>query len=167
MKKLSIVHASPVTPVFAQLDLKNMTIKVKDGTGTPLEVEMKVGEGNLTYSEKKTIEYTLDRGVLDEVREGDEVPVEVSFDLTWEIMLGGEIKEIIKGDDHTTSYVSTDADPCRPYACDIEITYTPPCTGANEVVTLPDFRWESIDSDLRAGTLSVTGKCNVKEIPTN
>jgi len=165
--KLNLIQSSSETPVFAQIDLKNMVLKVKDGAATPLEVEIKIGEGNLTYSEKKTIEYTLDRGVLDEVREGDEVPVEVSFDLTWELLLGGDIKKIIKGNADGGTYKSTDADVCRPYACDIEIVYTPPCaTSLAETVVLPDFRQESIDSDLRAGTLSVTGKCNVKEIPT-
>lgn len=148
---------------LANIDLKFATLLVKDGASG--EVELKVGEGNLTYSESRTIEYKLDRGLLDEVREGDQVPVDVSFDLLWTEMLGGDIKKIIVGD----GYTSTDTDACRPYACDIEITYTPSPSGCGDAstVTLPDFRWEKIDSDLRAGTLSVTGKCNVNAIPTS
>ena len=149
--------------VFAQIDLKKATLTVKDG-GTGAGVELKIGEGNLTYSESRTIEYTLDRGVLDEVREGDEVPVDVSFECVWTDMKGGDIKKIITG----VGYTSTDTDTCRPYACDLVIAYTPSPTGCGtaSTVTLPDFRWEKCDSDMRAGTLSFSGKCNVKTIPT-
>jgi len=146
---------------LAQIDLKFATLTISDASSTP--VELKVGEGNLTYSESRTIDYTLDRGLLDEVREGDQVPVDVSFDVVWSDMKGGDAKSIIKGEG---SYVSTDPDACRPYACDIVITYTPSPSGCGtpSTVTLPDFRWEKCDSDLRAGTLSFTGKCNVNVI---
>lgn len=154
---------SPQVPVLAQIDLKFATLTVKDG-GTGAGVELKIGEGNLTFSESRTVEYTLDRGLLDEVREGDQVPVEVSFDLIWDTMKGGDIKKIITG----VGFTSTDTDACRPYACDIEVVYTPSPSGCgtSSTVTLPDFRWEKCDSDLRAGTLSFTGKCNVNSIPT-
>jgi len=54
------------SPVFAQIDLKNATLKIKDG-GTN-EMEVTLGEGNLVYTERQNVEYTLDRGTLDEVR---------------------------------------------------------------------------------------------------
>lgn len=163
MQKFIKDHESPV---FAQIDLKFATIVIKDGgVGSGAEsVTLKIGEGNLTFSESRTIEYTLDRGLLDEVREGDQVPVDVSFDVVWTDMKGGDVKKIIKGE----GYTSTDSDACRPYACDIQVTYTPSPSGCGtpSTVTLPDFRWEKCDSDLRAGTLSFSGKCNVNEIPT-
>ena len=64
--------------VFAQIDLKHCTIRISDGAGAYIDV--KIGEGNLSYTERRTIEYTLNRGLLDEVREGDQVPMDVSLD---------------------------------------------------------------------------------------
>lgn len=157
-------------PVYAQVDLKDATIKIKDGTGTPNEVTVKVGEGNLTYTEARTIQYTRDRGVLDEVREGDEEPVDVRMDFTWEYLTsvtttGGTptIEEALKKEGDAHDWTSSDADACRPYAVDLEVTIapTPSACGDQEVITLSDFRWESLDHDLRAGTVSVAGKCNV------
>ena len=160
--------AAPWIPVFAQIDLKKCTITLSDGATTPVEVEVKVGEGNLTYTEARTIEYNLDRGSLTggTVREGDEVPVDVSMDFVWEYLIsnsGSSIVEMIKGDDSLTS---TDSDTCQPYACDITILYepTPAACGDKETITLSDFRWESLDYDLSAGTISCTGKCNITEV---
>ena len=164
------------TPVFAQIDLKYTTLKLQDGsTPTANYIEIKIGEGNLTYSENKTIEYTLDRGLLDEVREGDEVPMDVSFDLVWEFITGNQdsagvpptVEDALKNQNNAASWVSTDADACRPYALDVVIEYVPVCgAGAGrqeqEVITLPDFRYETLDHDLRAGTISCTGRCNAK-----
>jgi hypothetical protein len=163
------------TPVYLQIDLKDVTMKIKDGTGTPLEITIKIGEGNLTYTESRTMEYTLDRGTLDEVREGDEVPMDVSFDFVWEYIIGDDttttntptIEDVLKRQGLAAAWVSTDADGCRPYAVDIEIKHSPSCTAGapakdEETITLPDFRYETLEHDLRNGTVSVTGRCNAK-----
>ena len=70
----------------AQIDMKDTTVKLKDGGSNSITVT--VGEGNLTYTERRNIDYTLDRGNLDEVREWDQVPVEVRMDFTWLYILG-------------------------------------------------------------------------------
>lgn len=148
---------------YAQFDLKNAKIRIRDGAGE--SVLVKVGEGNITWTERKNIEYTLDAGKLDEVREGDEAPVEVSMDFVWQFLKtsngtsgdGTGVKNILEG----TGYTSTDPDTCRPYACDIEIHYTPECEGSNETITLPDFRAEEFSHDASAGQISVSGRCNV------
>jgi hypothetical protein len=113
------------------------------------------------------MEYTLDRGILDEVREGDQVPMDVSFDFVWEYIKGAtssgvpSIEEALKNEGEASAWTSSDSDTCRPYAVDLVVTYTPNCAGADdEVITLPDFRWESIDHDIKAGTIKCTGKCN-------
>ena len=133
------------------------------------EIEIKIGEGNLTYTRAQTVEYILDRGNLDAVREGDQVPLDVSLDFQW-IYISGlgsssipSFEEALTKEGEASAWVSTDADACHPYAVDIEITYlpTPSTCGDQEVITLPDFRWESLDHDLRAGTIAVSGKCNV------
>ena len=158
MNRISFQYilAQPFARVFDQIDLKFAAFTIN-------AVELKIGEGNLTYSEKRTIEYTLDRGTLDEVREGDEVPVDVSFDLVWAEMSGGSIKDQITG---KTGAVSSDTDACRPYACDINIAFVPLPSGcgASSAVVLPDFRHEDLAHDMRAGTIAVTGKCNATEV---
>ena len=157
--------------VCAQIDLKNATITVQDGSTAPNSIEIKIGEGNLTFSERRNMEYTLDRGILDEVREGDEVPMDVRMDFVWEYLLGSAatgavatIEDALKKRGNASGWMSTDADPCRPYAVDIIITYVPDCTpGDTEVITLADFRYEQLDHDARAGTVACSGRCTVKE----
>lgn len=161
------------TPVFLQIDLKDATLKMVDGTTpTANEIEIKIGEGNLTYSENRNIEYTLDRGLLDEVREGDEVPMDVSFDLVWEFIKGDTssggapptVEDVLKNIGNAASWISSDSDVCRPFAIDVVIEHVPSCgVGGNvdqEIITLTDFRYETLDHDLRAGTISVSGRCN-------
>ena len=159
------------SPVYAQIDLKYALLKIKDGASN--EITVKVGEGNLTWSENRNIEYTLDRGLIDEVREGDQVPMDVSFDFTWEFITGNDdssgapptVEDALKKVGQAAAWTSSDADTCRPYAVDIVVEYVPNCNDGSaaadkETITLPDFRWESIDHDLRAGTISVSGRCN-------
>lgn len=169
--------AVPFEPAYAQIDLKNATIRIKDGsggtTGEPNMIEIKIGEGNLTYTERKEIEYTLDRGRLDEVREGDEVPMEVRFDFVWDYIKGSSttgtdavptVEDALKKRGAAAAWISTDDDSCRPYAVDIEIDYEPNCPGQDkETIVLPDFRYEQLEHDLRNGTVSCDGRCNVKE----
>ena len=154
---------------MAQIDLKKATITIRDGTAvTPNELIVKIGEGNLTFTERRNMEYTLDRGLIDEVREGDQVPMEVNIDFVWEYLSapsGGDtptIVEAIKGEGVASDWVSTDDDPCRPYAVDIVVEYDPDCGGATttETITLPDFRFEEVGHDLREGTMSCSGRCN-------
>jgi hypothetical protein len=163
-------------PVFAQIDIKNTELKLQDGTTpTPNEIIIKVGEGNLTYSENRTIEYTLDRGRIDEVREGDEVPMDVSFDLLWEFITGNTdsagvpptVEDVLKNQNNASTWISSDPDTCRPFAVDVLVENVPVCgagspTQEQEFITLPDFRYETLDHDVRAGTISVTGRCNAK-----
>ena len=164
--KLKFLNADIWSTVFAQIDLKDAVLTIQDGGAEYIEV--KIGAGNLTYSEKVTREYTLDRGLLDEVRDGDEVPMDIRFDFVWEYIKDSSsgatptVEDALKRIGAAADWVSTDADACRPYAVDLVITYTPtPSTcGDKEIITLSDFRYESLDHDLRAGTVAVTGKSN-------
>jgi len=165
-------------PVFAQVDLKQVIFKIKDGTTVPNEITITVGEGNLTWSEKKNIEYKLDRGTLDSVRLGDQAPVEVSFDIRWDFIMGSTATgalptpyEALTNSGTAASWASADtADPCNPYAVDLEFVHTPACTLTGtlndvETITFTDFRYESIDFDFSSGQISVSGKANI-EAPT-
>lgn len=153
------------------IDLKQTTISIVAG-GVGETVEVKIGEGNLTYNERRNIEYIKDRGLLDTVREGDEEPVEVRMDFTWEYLSSDAgatvptIEEALKRTGVAAAWDSTDADPCNPYAVDIVILFAPDCFGVgitneDETITLADFRWESLEHDMRNGSVAVTGQCNV------
>lgn len=164
---------------MAVIDLKNASIFIHDLTGsvtisgTPLTacssgncVEVKIGEGNLTYSEKRAITYVKDRGRLDTCKLGDEDPVEVSLNFTWEFLRaasGGTptVEEAFKKIGEAEGWESSSADPCEPYAVDVVVAYVPPCAADYEVIVLEDFRWESLDHDLKTGQVAVKGNCNV------
>lgn len=157
---------------MSQRSLREATIKIKDGTsGTPNEITIKVGDGNLTWSEKRAIEYTHDRGTIYSVREGDDEPMDVKFDFIWEWIQGTSTiypDEAITQRGGAASWLSA-GDDCEPYAVDIEITFNVECPGSNtskqEVITLPEFRWESLDHDIKQGQISCSGKCKSK-VPT-
>ncbi len=137
-------------------------------TGRTLEV--KVGEGNLTYSETKNREYIKDRGSLDTVRNADDEPMEVNFDFTWEFLTAvtgsgiPTIEEVLKKTGEASAWETTSADPCEPYCVDVEVHYDPGCGGDNtEWIVFPDFRYEKLDHDLGEAQVACSGKCNAVE----
>jgi hypothetical protein len=155
---------------MAIFDLKNAVIKIKDGTPTtPLEITINIGEGTLSYSEKRNLNYRKNRGVLDDVVLGDEEPVDVQIDAIWEYIRADtgdspSIEDAVKKKNEAISWISSDSNLCRPYAVDIEIVLTPVCAADKiETITLSDFRYEEINHNANDGTLSLTGKCNITE----
>lgn len=160
------------SPVFLQIDLKDATINIVDGsTPTPNEIEIKIGEGNLTYTESRNIDYTLNKGALDEVREGDEIPMDLTFDFVWEFIKGTtgtfgvpSVEDALKNIGAAAAWISSDTDVCRPYAVDVVLTHKPDCVGSDlEITTFTDFRYEELAHDLREGTISCSGRCNVTQ----
>ncbi len=113
--------------------------------------------------------YTKDRGKLSDVKLGDEEPMEVKLDFTWVFLKADSgatptIEDVLKQRGEASSWVSSSSDLCEPYAVDLEIVYTPPCSGVDpEVYLLPDFRYEDLSHDFKQGQVSVSGKCNSKE----
>ena len=138
-------------------------------TFLPSRIEVKVGEGNLTWSEAKEYEYLLDRGDLDTVKEGDEQPLELSLEFVYEYVLTGTGETItpvdaVKGSGGAAEWVSSSTDPCEPYAVDLIVLHCVPCGGdEDERVEFPDFRYESLEFDLGEATISVSGRCNASE----
>jgi hypothetical protein len=132
-------------------------------------LEVKIGEGNLTWTETKEYEYLRDRGNLDTVKEGDEQPVEMSLEFVYEYVKSASGTTITPVDalkrlSYAAEWVSTSSDLCEPYCIDILAKHCVPCgTDQDEDVLFTDFRWESLDYDLQAATISVSGKCNVSE----
>jgi hypothetical protein len=135
-------------------------------TFAPCQIDIKVGDGNLKYTENKEYNYMLDRGDLDTVREGDEKPLDVSLEFVYEFVTTGTSESItpvdaLKGTGGALGWVTSATDTCEPYADDLVITHDPPCgTSQTETTTLPDFRYEKLEFSLKDATISVTGKCN-------
>jgi hypothetical protein len=129
--------------------------------------EIKVGNGNLTYTISQEVLYDLDRGDLDTVREGDEQPMSISLDLVWEEVrsISSDTtptpEEALRNYGAASGWTTSAADPCEPYSVDIEVEVMKPCGGVElEIYTFPDFRWESIDHNVSDAMLSTSGRCN-------
>jgi len=125
----------------------------------------KLGEGNLTYSEKRNLIYVRDRGFIDTMKVGDDEPMDVSLDFTWEFLRGASgapptIEEALKQIGEALNWVSTSADPCEPYSVNMWLLDIPPCGTDAESIQLSEFRWTSLDHDLKGGKVSVKASCN-------
>lgn len=157
---LSNTTSITFTPALGHAVLDNGIITVQAH-----QIRVRVGDGNVEWTEKRPVIYVKDRGLLDTVRLGDQEPLEVKFDATWVFLTasGSEpatIKDALKKTGPASTWVSSSADQCEPYAVTIEIVYTPPCSTTGEVYFLHDFRYEDIGNNLKQGMLAFTGKCN-------
>lgn len=136
-------------------------------TFTGQVLNIKVGEGNLTYSETRNRDYIKDRGNLDTVRDGDDEPMDVTFDFVWEYITAvtssgvPTVEDVLKQTGEASGWLTTSTDACEPYCISVEVYYDPACSGVNnEKVVLPYFRHEKLDHNLRDSQVSCTGKCN-------
>ncbi len=133
------------------------------------QIEIKIGDGNITYTENTNYEYETDRGSLDTVKEGEEAPMDVNVDFVYEYITTGTGEAItpmdaIKRQGGASEWVNASADPCEPFCVDLEVEYTPPCGGAEKEITIfPDFRPDTKEVDFGEAAVSVTGRCNALE----
>jgi hypothetical protein len=131
------------------------------------QLEIKVGDGDVSYTINKNYNYDLDRGDLDTVREGDQAPLDVTIAFTYEHMTTGTGENVTPMDaldrsGAASEWVSSATDLCEPYAVDVEIAHIAPCgTAEDEITTFADFRYESAEVSLRDATVSLTGRCNI------
>lgn len=153
---------------MATVDFKNAVLVINDGTAvTPKTFTVVFGEGSFTWTEARELIYDKNRGKLDNVRLGDEIPLELSLVGRWEFLIAStgdnvQLVDVLDQSGEADDWVSTDADLCAPYAVDLKLTYTPICaTEDTEVNVFPDFRWEKRDFAIKDGQISISGKCNV------
>ena len=138
-------------------------------TFQPQQIEIKIGEGDLKYTEADQYKYDLDRGELDTVRRGDDVPMDVTTNFTFDQVKSGTGEtitpiEALKGTGAASEWVSSSADPCEPYAVDVVVEDVRPCgSAASATYTFPDFRSEKRDYDIKNANIAVSGKCNALE----
>ena len=163
--------ATPKAAVYAtSINLKNCTIKFKGG-GTGEEITVVVGKGNFSWQESKDYEYELDAGTLDDVVENNEIPVSVTFSFKWDYLKGATgtptPHDVLNHENEASTWDSSDSDQCRPFAVDIEVTYTPACsTSDEEIYTFADFRPDQISPDIGQRMISANGRCNITKPTT-
>jgi hypothetical protein len=150
-------------------DADSMYADEDELTFLPQEIEIKIGEGNLTYSESDEYDYLLDRSKLDTVRRGEDQPMEVSIDFVYEAITTGTGEEVapmdaIKRRGAASEWVTSAEDPCEPYAVDVVVVHNPQCGPKEKETTIfPDFRSEGREVDFGEATIAVTGRCNAVE----
>jgi hypothetical protein len=97
--------------------------------------------------------------------------MEVSMGFTWEWITAETgsgvptIEDVLKKRGEASTWETSDtADPCAPYCVDIVVWYDPSCGGDNtEKITLPQFRYEELNHDLKESSIACSGMCNVTE----
>jgi hypothetical protein len=131
---------------------------------------VKVGEGNLSYTEHRKVQFALDRGLMDTVRTDNDDPMDVQLDFTWEWLTSetGEtiptFEEAIKKKGPAISWLTSATDQCQPYCVDVEVLNAPACAEfENELIILEEYYYEQLDHDLKKGTVSTKGRCNRRE----
>jgi len=155
--------------------LKDCELTIADNAAAN-SIVVKMGEGNLTWTENTEVEYLLDRGIIDTVRLGNQVPMDVSFEGRFTAITAyagapaddPTLIEALTNSGAASAWVSTGG-ACEPYAVDLIIECDRTCTSGtdmDEIITFSDFRQESIGGDFQAGQISVSGKCNVQR-PTS
>ena len=159
---------------MARIALRDVTLTLRDGsTPTPNELEIQVGDGNITWTEQRPLEYINDRDKLDDRRLAPEVPLEVNLTVKWEYYRGDGAgdpspMDVFYFENDASAWVSTDSDPCRPKCVDLIIENIPDCIGTakKETYVFPKFFAENVDFDISAGQLSVRGTCLATRVTT-
>lgn len=165
----SVGGATPTSVTFTPALSTAAVVPVDNANITfgPHVVAIKVGEGTLTYNERQDMEYVRNKRQIAFVRYGDEQPMDVTFNCIWEFIRSdtGEtptVEEVLKKEGNASDYVTSGADPCEPYAVDIRVLYTPPCTTVKaEETILKEFRREGLNHNVKDGTIEASGKCKI------
>lgn len=129
-------------------------------------VFIKVGDGSINYDSNRAYLYDLDRGLIDTVREGDQVPMDITLDLIYEYIRSvtaatPTVVEAIYREGNASVWENADADPCTPYAVDIVVEFVATCGGvAPEVTILPAVRFEKVAVNTKDAKITGTGKSN-------
>lgn len=129
---------------------------------------MKIGTGTLNWTEHKNREYLKNRGLLDTVRDGDEEPLDLTFNFQYSWMRSDDAnagepsaRDVLHQINDASGWTST-GDPtlCEPYCVDVEMTNVPGCAADDEIITFQEFRFETLAPDPKGATVAVSGKCN-------
>jgi hypothetical protein len=119
-------------------DLRDGTLTIIDGTGTPVQIELVLDEGDLAFEivpggkEKKE---HLDRGILSHVRHGDQKSVPVKFSLKFREFISASgvtpktVFEAITKTGQCASLTSVNTDNGGVYMLKLQFDIATPTTG--------------------------------------
>ena len=132
------------------------------------QVEINVGEGEAKWTESDEYKYDKNRGKLDTVRKGDDVPMELTIDCVFDQIKSGTSElitpiEAVKGKDAAAQWVSSSSSACEPYAVNVVIEDTRSCSSGTATYLFQDFRCEKRDYSIKNATIAMSGKCNATE----
>jgi hypothetical protein len=121
-------------------NLRDGTVVVSDGTGTPKTLTLLLDSGDLSWTESEEAVQVLDRGVLDHTREGDQVPVDISFSVKWvqllaESLSGGSDRTLYEMVNNTNSTYTTTGGTGQKYSLKYEFTVNDASGVKNEKIT--------------------------------
>jgi len=147
-----------------------VAVQAKQYLSGQKSLTIKIGDGNLSYTEHRKVDFTLDRGIMDTVRLGEDTPMDVTMDFLWDWLASEDgaltptIEEVLCKEGAASAWVSTANDQCQPYCVDMEVVNDPDCSGVdNEIVTFEEYYKETLDHDLKKGSVSAKGRCNRKQ----
>ena len=164
--------SSPTTNIVFTPALDSSVIDLAVITVLPQRIAIKIGEGDLSWTEAREIIYDRDRSLLDTTRLGDEQPVEVDLAFIFDFVAtesGQAITPIdaLKRIGEASEWVSSSSDLCEPYAIDIYVVHCVPCgSEQDQDFTFADFRYESLEYSIQDASIAVSGSCNVSNVPS-
>lgn len=186
----NIQQGSKVSLKDAVLFIKTCNTSINSSDVTA--VALKFGGGDVSWQETESVEYSTDRGRLDDVREGDESPITVTFSgvFTHALSISASTEpftpyEILRANrlnayhpnGRTANFVGygepwlITAGGCPPYATELELHINPRLrcplnsTIQGDGILFRYFRTEEHGVSINGGEFNVSGKCNVL-IPT-
>lgn len=147
-------------------NLRNGTLVLKDGSGSPKTLTVALDEGDLRWIERQQTIEILDRGVLDHTRPGDQLPVDLSFSAKWTQLLGKEadsgnalqLYEFLHGLS-ATGVVST-SPTGQQFTLTFEFTVADPASSNDELITFTKVFRQSLtmnEAD-RANLITFSGR---------
>ncbi len=121
----------------ATRNLRDGSIFVIDGSGTPKVFEALLTEGDLSFTEKDNSFIVMDRGRIDSRKQGDEAVLDINFTIKFQQWSGAygdtglSLIDVLTGTARARAagYISTDQ--CGPWAVTIEFRIQDPCNKAN------------------------------------
>lgn len=117
---------------FVTRNLRDGTIRLQDGAGH--EIVLEVEEGDLNYSEASNIVNVLDRGRLSHMRPGNQEPVRVSFSIKYRYAIAVGLEplspyEVLHRQAGAVAWTTTNDDGGDVFTLDLQFTIRNP--GAN------------------------------------
>lgn len=156
--------------------IRNLThgvLKIKGGSSGEL-LTIPISKGDLRFTVKRPAKVIMNRGKVDSLSEGFEVPMEVRFSFEFEEWTGRtlsspnntpSVPDALRKKGNASSWHSVQT--CGPYCVDLVFVLANPCASGDqgETLTFPAFHADSADFAEGEDTdvVEVMGICNALE----